>query len=160
MRGTWLRTARSRREGVESLHRTGAGATASPVPDGKGTRMRRAILLFTAMGVVLLLASGEAFAAITCGGGYCQGNNNDNKIYGTSGPDEIYGRGGGDTIYGREGRDSIRGDWHQWLDPGEPGNDTIYGGYGSDYLYGDERTDTLKGDPGNDYIHAEMDGEL
>jgi hypothetical protein len=65
--------------------------------------MRRAILLFTAMGVVLLLASGVAYATISCGGGYCQGNNNDN------------------TIYGREGRDSIRGDWHQWLDPGEPG---------------------------------------
>ena len=69
-------------------------------------------------------------------------------------------RGGGDTIYGKEGRDSIWGDWHQWLDPGEPGSDTIYGGYGSDYLYGDERTDTLKGGPGNDHINAETDGEL
>ena len=64
--------------------------------------MRRAVLLLTAMAVALFLASGVAFAAITCGGGYyCQGNNNDNKIYGTSGPDEIYGRGGGDTIYGK-----------------------------------------------------------
>lgn len=121
--------------------------------------MRRAVLLVTAMGAALLLASGVAYAAITCGG-YCQGTNNENKIYGTSGPDEIYGMGGGDTIYGGEGRDRIWGDWHQWLDPGEPGSDTIYGGYGKDYLYGDERTDTLKGGPGNDYIHAEMDGEM
>ncbi len=75
--------------------------------------MRRAVLLVTAMVVALLLASGVAFAAITCGGGYCQGSNNYNKIYGTPGPDEIYGMGGGDTIYGKEGRDSIRGDWHQ-----------------------------------------------
>lgn len=122
--------------------------------------MSRVVLLVTAMAMALLLASGVAFAAITCGGGYCQGNNNDNKIHGTSGLDEIYGRGGGDTIYGKEGPDLIRGDWHQWLDPGEPGNDTIYGGYGNDRLQGDERTDTLKGGPGNDHINAETDGEL
>ncbi len=122
--------------------------------------MRRGLLLITAMGTVLLVASGVALAAITCGGGTCDGTNVNDTIYGTSEIDSMYGRGGGDTIHGRGGMDTIYGDWHQVLDPGEPGSDTIYGGAGADYLNGDEHADTLKGGRGNDRIHAETDGEV
>jgi Ca2+-binding RTX toxin-like protein len=119
---------------------------------------RRTILLLPAMATALVIASGVALAAITCNGGYCEGTTGDDTMYGTTGRDEIYGIGGSDTMRGKDGADSMWGDWHQWVEPGEPGSDTMYGGNGADRLQGDERRDTLKGGRGNDRIEAE-DGE-
>jgi Ca2+-binding RTX toxin-like protein len=118
---------------------------------------RRAILLLATMGPALIAASGVALA-LSCGGGTCEGNPNNNRIHGTDSSDDKFGQGGSDTIYGNGGADNIWGDWHQVVDPGEPGSDTIYGGTGPDWLQGDERRDTLDGGPGNDRIEAK-DGE-
>ncbi len=65
------------------------GAQETTFVEAKGTRMRRGLLLIQAMGAVLLLASGVASAAITCGGGTCDGANAGDAIHGTSEFDSI-----------------------------------------------------------------------
>jgi hypothetical protein len=55
-----------------------------------GTGVKRTILILAAMATALVAASGVALA-LSCGGGTCEGNINDNKIHGTDSSDQIYG---------------------------------------------------------------------
>ena len=52
---------------------------------------RRAILLLATMGAALIAASGVALA-LSCGGGTCEGNPNNNRIHGTDSSDDIFGQ--------------------------------------------------------------------
>lgn len=99
--------------------------------------MRRILLVLTAIGVAVLLASGLAIAA---------------TILGTDGPDTLTGTSGDDTIEGFGGNDTISG---------MAGSDTIKGGLGADKLYGGNEyqsvgasadRDRLEGDEGQDTI--------
>jgi Ca2+-binding RTX toxin-like protein/subtilisin-like proprotein convertase family protein len=93
---------------------------------------------------------------------YVDGNNEDNKIvgsttysnviesyggddtlFGGAADDVLFGGGDNDTLIGREGDDYLEG--------GE-GNDTLDGGLGDDYLEGGEGNDTLIGGLGNDIL--------
>jgi len=124
--------------------------------------MRRAVLLVTAMGAVLVLASGVAFAAITCPNGvigYCSGTSGDDTMNGTADSDSMDGLGGNDTMSGYGDQDFLHGDLDSTIEgpPGDTpsGADTINGGDGNDVINGDGGPDTLKGNAGRD----QMDGD-
>ena len=86
--------------------------------------MRRSILIFTMVAVMLALSAGAALAAvIQCQGGFCDGTPNPDTMTGTNGEDRMHGGGGGDVMRAREGSDVLSGD---------SGNDTLDGGTGND----------------------------
>src|ERR687894_3015061 len=96
-------------------------------PAEKRRIMQRMMSVLMGTAVMLLVASGVAFAVTRIGGP------GDNIIYGTNNPDKIDGRSGDDTIYGRGGNDRCaRGGYLV----GSEGNDIIYGGAGDDDLFG------------------------
>ena len=109
------------------------------VPPGKEESVRRVILLVTAMGVAMLLASGVALAA---------------TIEGTPGDDRLLGTANTDTIYGRGGDDLIRSLGARDVDFGNTGNDDIYGGEIGDQLFGNAGDDYLVGDGGADEFYG------
>ncbi len=110
--------------------------------------MRRTILLFTAIMLALVVASGVALAA---------------TITGPSGPDvrsgtnafgEMNGLGGNDTLGGLGGNDDIDGgSGHDKLYGGS-GIDLIYGGRGDDLVVSDGGGGELYGGPGRDTIRG------
>jgi Ca2+-binding RTX toxin-like protein len=87
-------------------------------------------LLFAAMAVALLLASGTALAALV------EGNNGDNTLTGTPMADTIRAYGGEDLVSALSGRDEIHGGYGADHLYGNRYGDTIFGGYGQDRLYG------------------------
>jgi Ca2+-binding RTX toxin-like protein len=112
-----------------------------------GEGMRVVALVLAGMALVLLLASGVAWAAkIRCEPGSttfnpCVGTNNPNIIRGTIGSDVIIGGTDRDTIYGYAKNDFIDG-WR--------GRDRLYGGRGADTLSGNKGRDICRGGTGND----------
>ena len=108
--------------------------------------MRRLTLLFTAMGVAMLLASGVALAATI------EGTPQDDTLFGTSNTDTIYGRGGDDLIRARDSRDIVFGGrGHDDIYGGAIG-DQLFGGAGDDYIVGDGGEDELFGFGGDDVL--------
>jgi Ca2+-binding RTX toxin-like protein len=127
--------------------------------------MRRIVLLLTAIGAVLVVASGVALAAtfVDCSGGECLGTEGEDWMTGTDGYDLMYGLGGDDNMsghfgnddmYGGEGADFLLGDEDYDFGPDRLGNDTLYGGPGDDDLRGAFGDDTIYGGEGDDFIFA------
>ena len=101
--------------------------------------MRRMTLLFTAMAVALLLASGTALAALV------EGDSRDNDLTGTPMADVIHAYGGEDVVSALSGRDEVHGGYAADTLYGNRYGDTIFGGYGTDRLYGGYGDDHLVG---------------
>ena len=99
--------------------------------------MRRMTLLFSAMAVALMLASGTALAALV------EGDNRDNGLIGTPRADIIHAYGGEDLVSALEGRDELHGGYGADTLYGNRYGDTIFGGYGQDRLYGGYGDDHL-----------------
>ncbi|MBR3498296.1 MAG: hypothetical protein IKO05_04810 [Selenomonadaceae bacterium] len=97
------------------------------------------------------------------------GNNNKNKITGTSEDDYIDGKAGGDTILsgagddtliGGAGADTLSGGAHNDSLSGGAGNDSLNGGSGDDTLWGGAGSDTLFGGDGEDlFIYNDGEGK-
>jgi Ca2+-binding RTX toxin-like protein len=124
--------------------------------------MRRAVLLLTAMGAMLILASGIALAAVVnCVPGVpCVGTQSSDRITGTDGPDDIdakglsddvFAGGGADFVDGGNGRDVIYGDGDSVA---LAADDAIFGGDRDDELIGYGGADELFGENGDDIINA------
>lgn len=82
------------------------------------------------------------------------GNNKNNKLYGSKNDDEINGFGGNDRIYANNGNDIINAGSGNDRAYGGKGNDTINGGDGNDKLYGGKGNDTLNGGVGKDNLYG------
>ncbi|RVU03514.1 hypothetical protein EOE18_15450 [Novosphingobium umbonatum] len=82
------------------------------------------------------------------------GNDQDNRINGSSGDETIYGMDGADAIVGGSGNDTIYGGNGADILYGNAGNDIIYGDAGNDILYGAEGNDTLYGGAGDDRLEG------
>ena len=131
--------------------------------------MRRAVLLFTVIGAMLLLVSGIALAATfacTAGAQYCDGTNEADMITGTEGRDYIRAGSGNDQVYAQGDNDYLRGSFGSDVLIGDAGNelggpnprdgdDRIFGSSGRDHLIGFGRSDYLSGGSGDDTINAE-----
>ena len=106
---------------------------------------RMAILLGTAM-LLVVVAAGMALAVTkTCNNNPCEGTENDDVLY------ERVGNGLGDTISGFEGADAIDANTFR------KDQDRIFGGPGSDRLLandGDNR-DTVRGGDGRDVCYVD-----
>ena len=88
------------------------------------------------------------------------GNNNNNRLVGTTGNDVLKGLGGIDFLWGGAGNDELEGGDDRDVLHGGPGNDELYGGDGHDVLYGGTGRDRLNGEGGNDVLVGEgwLDG--
>jgi Ca2+-binding RTX toxin-like protein len=100
--------------------------------------MRRIILLFMAMAMTLVVASGVALAANKIG------TDGRDTLWGTNGADNLFGLGGNDKLYALRGSDNLLGG---------PGSDFVVGGtreggLGTEYPVGGNKT--LFGGRGND----------
>jgi hypothetical protein len=99
------------------------------------------IILVTA---ALLVAFSTVAWALQCRGGYCNGTDSNNTIWGTTHYDKILARAGHDTVYADSGSDDI------YLGPG---NDDASGDNGHDLIKGVEgHDDWLTGGNDNDTI--------
>ncbi len=109
--------------------------------------------------VVLMGAAQDASASAT--GTQIEGNELDNKLFGSSGADQLFGaagddllNGGGsdDSLYGGTGLDNLYGgSGADWLDGGD-GNDILVGGDDGDNLIGGAGDDVISGDFGEDVL--------
>lgn len=89
------------------------------------------------------------------------GDENDNRIEGTSGNDLILARAGDDKLLGLGGDDELFGEDGKDRLLGGPGNDSLFGGDDNDILLGGSGDDRLLGNDGNDrLIGADGDDEL
>jgi Ca2+-binding RTX toxin-like protein len=104
---------------------------------------KRAILIAFSATLALLSGASAALAATL------NGDNSDNKLYGTSSSDTIKAYGGNDLIFGLGGSDSLYGGVDDDIIYGGTGNDNIYGWYGENRLFGQD---------GDDVIFATDDG--
>lgn len=113
--------------------------------------MRSAIVLATALGVLVLPAAGPAGAQPTCDGVPATIVARPGQpTFGTDGPDVIVGTPGRDLIDARGGDDLVCGEGDTDLIFGGDGDDTLYGGQGdSDWLFGEGGDDLLDGGPGD-----------
>jgi Ca2+-binding RTX toxin-like protein len=114
--------------------------------------MRRVALVLAAMALVLVLASGVAWAVNKVG------TPRDDSIRGTTASDQISGRAGDDNIFGRKGGDQLGGgSGDDYLDGGK-GADTLAGGKGEDRLshgqFRDSQRNVLRGGPGGDHLFS------
>jgi Ca2+-binding RTX toxin-like protein len=148
-----------------------------------GRMRRRVALLFSTIGLAVLLVASAAFALdIECpppiGGAACVGTDDADVLDGTDGLDSIVGLGGNDTIRGLGAPDRLTGDGNGAT---VGGDDELFGGDGSDHLFGgagadllsgeegadeiaagflfDDGTDTVEGGPGNDTVNA-VEGQI
>jgi Ca2+-binding RTX toxin-like protein len=89
------------------------------------------------------------------------GNDQDNRILGTSsgdrlsglaGSDSLIGGAGDDTLAGGTGDDQLNGDEGNDLLQGDAGNDNLIGGNGADLLEGGDGDDQLEGGAGADTL--------
>ena len=110
-----------------------------------GPEMRRAIILLTAMGLALVVASGVAWAAVI----QCQANR---QCTGTAGPDSMYGSAGNDTMFALPGNDHLVGKAGADNLNGQDGADLVVAGPGNDWAKGGDQNDTVRGDKGNDSL--------
>src|SRR3990170_7132152 len=108
----------------------------------KGEMVRRAILLFSMMMVMLLLGSGVALADV---------------FTGTDGPDTYRGPVDNDSITGLGGDDFLVGDPTNY---GLGGNDFMSGGPGDDRVYGTSGDDFVSGGPGDDNISGSLGSDI
>jgi Ca2+-binding RTX toxin-like protein len=104
--------------------------------------VRRAILLFSVMVVMLLLGSGVALADV---------------FTGTDGPDTYWGPVDNDSITGLGGDDFLVGDPTPY---GPGGNDVMSGGPGDDRVYGASGDDSVSGGPGDDDISGSLGSDI
>jgi Ca2+-binding RTX toxin-like protein len=74
-----------------------------------------------------------------------RGDNNDNRLRGTTEADAIFGLAGDDTLLGLGGNDRL---------DGGTGNDELFGGNGRDILIGGSGNDTLDGGIGDDLMRG------
>jgi Ca2+-binding RTX toxin-like protein len=122
--------------------------------------MRKSILLLASIVLMVLLASGVAWAVnrIQCerGEDLCRGTSERDQIFGAHSRDTIKAYGdndyidaleGNDVVYGGDGRDDI---------DGAEGEDRLYGGADQDIVVGWEDDDVIYG---NDYRDS-VDGYL
>lgn len=108
--------------------------------------MRRSVLAFALMGVVLLLLAGTALARnISCNDNRCFGTNRSDTMRGTNARDNMAGRGGNDEMFGGGNGDTMRGG---------TGADIMRGESGRDRMYGNSDNDTMNGGPFGDRIVA------
>jgi len=117
--------------------------------------MRRLILVLTAMGVAMLLASGVALAELidgTSGNDTIRGTSSSDLINGFAGDDTLSGLAGSDIINGGDGADVLYGSNEALSISSDVGND-INGGLGKDLIWGGPGPDTLAGGPGADIIY-------
>jgi Ca2+-binding RTX toxin-like protein len=131
--------------------------------------MRRMTLLFSMIGLLLLVSSGVVAAAnIRCDGGACRGTNGGDRLEGSDIHDKMLGRGGndrilgrwrGDLMYGQDGADTMIGGYGKDKIVGQGDNDGIYGGPDDDRLFGGDDLDTVNGNRGADYIVVAGDGQ-
>lgn len=113
--------------------------------------MRRILLVLAALGVVLLIAGGVAWAVTevgTDGPDRLIGTKGDDKLFGEAGNDVLLGRGGNDFLLGGLGRDEVYG---------LAGEDMLFGGPGRDWVSDLQGKDVLYGGGGND-IFISADG--
>ncbi len=129
--------------------------------------MRKSVLMFTTMTLVVLLASSVALAAVfteptdcvpTDGGFHCvwNGTPEDDEFYGTGGRDDMYGKGGSDKMYGRAGKDILVGDNGADTMYGAGGEDRIHGYGGADIMRGGARNDLVSGGEGRDKLYGDL----
>jgi Ca2+-binding RTX toxin-like protein len=120
--------------------------------------VKRTVLLFVAITVVLVLASGVALArTVFCDGGRCFGTNNPDTMYGSSRQDAMYGLKGADLMRGDGKDDSVNGDGGRDKLVGGRGRDTVNGGDGDDRVIGSPGHDKLNAGNGDDRVEA-VDG--
>jgi Ca2+-binding RTX toxin-like protein len=141
--------------------------------------LRKSVLLFASMVLMVLLACGLVLAAtITCRGTTsCFGTNRadtmtgtraDNNMFGLAGNDAMRGRGGADYVRGDQGADLIHGGgagdttvWGGGFDNGgnfdDRSDDVVRGGSGPDTVIGGfakSGVDVLYGGKDNDVVNA------
>ena len=119
--------------------------------------MRRTMLLLSAMVLILLVASGVAWAVNKVG------TNGPDTLRGTNGADTLVGLGGNDTLYSLRGKDILiggrgkdvvlGGNAHHSLG----GDKLLVGGTGNDAVIGGRGSDIVVGGKGNDFM---QDGEF
>ncbi len=120
---------------------------------GKGEDgMRRVALVFTAMALALLMASGVALAVNkigTNGDDTLRGTDKADNLLGRDGDDKLFGKGGEDNLLGGAGKDVLfggderrPGGGDKNLDGGD-GNDVVLAGRGSDNAVGGDGNDLL-----------------
>ena len=143
-----------------------------------GAMRRRAALLFSAMGLTMILIAGAAYALdVQCepspAGVPCIGTDAPDVMTGTARLDNIVGLDGDDEIHGLAAPDRLTGDGNGTTNPGDdelfggPDSDALVGGAASDLLAGGEGadnisadflfndgTDTVRGGSGNDMVNA------
>lgn len=72
--------------------------------------MRKTVLVVASMFLVMLLASGVAWAAINCkAGNPCKGDDSRNVMFGFNGSDIMRGLGAADSMVGENGSDKMYG---------------------------------------------------
>jgi Ca2+-binding RTX toxin-like protein len=123
--------------------------------------MRRIVLVLSLMAVLVVVASGVAWAVVqtgTDGNDRLSGTNDGDTQYGLDGDDWLVGHGGPDNQYGGRGRDTLLGDGGQDNQYGGQGGDRVRGGSGRDEQHLGQSADRAFGGPGNDYIQAEDEG--
>jgi Ca2+-binding RTX toxin-like protein len=115
--------------------------------EGKGSGVRRAILLVGTMSAALVVASGAALGldGFECGMGTCRGTPGDDVMIGTPADEGRHGVGGDDLIRGRGGNDSLTGG---------DGNDAVHGGSGDDSVEGNSGDDVVEGNSGTDSVEG------
>jgi Ca2+-binding RTX toxin-like protein len=128
--------------------------------------MRRVALVFVAMALALLLASGVALAVNKNGTNSpdtLRGTNKDDNLLGKGGNDDISGLGGPDNILGGGGRDVVQGgpapprpEFPPRCEASPNNNDVLIGGAGNDFLNGNLGTDRLVGGRGDDVLWEEV----
>lgn len=89
-----------------------------------------------------------------------EGNDEDNRIAGTSGHDILSGEGGDDTLNGGAGEDILIGATGDDTLRGDIDNDFLAGGAGDDFLSGGPGDDTLRGYSGNDTLNGGAGNDL
>jgi Ca2+-binding RTX toxin-like protein len=122
--------------------------------------MRHLVLLFTAMALALLLASGVAWAVNelgTNGRDTLRGTNGNDNLSGRGGNDRLLGLGGRDNLLGGPGKDVVLGGNEAAVAGGDKnlaggtGNDAVFGGLGSDLVAGNEGNDLVADGPDREF---------
>jgi Ca2+-binding RTX toxin-like protein len=119
--------------------------------------MKRILMLFTAMAITLVVASGVTLAVNKIG------TNGPDTLKGTNKADNLLGKGGNDVLFGLDGRDNLLGgEGKDWLLGGREaqslgGDKNLGGGPGNDGIVGEQGSDNALGERGNDYM---VDGDL
>jgi Ca2+-binding RTX toxin-like protein len=118
--------------------------------------MRRTMLLLSAMVLILLVASGVAWAVTkigTDGPDHLRGTNRDDNLLGRGGNDILNALAGDDNLLGGRGKDVVVGG-KSCCDRGDfsGGNKTLLGGPGNDAVVGGRGADNIVGERGNDLV--------